>query len=132
MNNFVAEKTSSKKLQEMRLEHFSLTQYTKFMFCCGNKRLKRTIDYLNSLRSIEYLLSSFRDLTFFKYSQLTEKQIKTLGALPIKPAELIDNSNSISFGNIQIVKSYFEEMSNDNNEKDKFDNFFNSNFSVQK
>lgn len=97
------------------------------MTLCGDSRLKRTIDYLNSLRSIEYLINSYSDLTFFKSTNLNEKQLKALQVLPIKPLELEDSDKHQE----EEVKTYFTELNDDkHSDKDIFDDFFNQNFIV--
>jgi hypothetical protein len=98
----------------------------KYSYFCGDKQLKRSIDYLNSLRSIEYLINSYSDLTFFKSTSLNEKQIKALSLLPIKPLELDENHKN----QVEEVKTYFTELEDKQSEKDIFDNFFNTNFKV--
>lgn len=87
----------------------------------GNKSIERTVDYLNSLRSIEYLLASYSDVTFLKTCNLNEKQIKALEVLPIKPLELVDYSH----GDVNQVKSYIKDIVN-KGLNDKYDAFFKS------
>ena len=118
---------NSRRLKEVNIENISLCQYVKHTILCGNSRFKRSIDYLNSLRSIEYLISSYSDLTFFKSTTLNEKQMKALQVLPIKPLEIED------YGKVQVeeVKTYFSELNDDKcRDKDMFDDFFNQNFKV--
>jgi hypothetical protein len=90
---------------------------------CGNKRIKKTIEYINSLISIEYLINSFSDLTFFKHTHLNDKQIKALNILPIKPSQI----ENLNVNDQQIIKKYLTEIAN-NSSIDKYDNFFISNF----
>ncbi len=123
LNNFL-EDTSCNKHRDVKLENFTLSEYTKFRLCCSNKRIKKTIQYVNSLISIEYIINSFSDLTFLKNTNLNENQLKALSVLPIKPSD-IDYAGS--YEHIQAVKKYLLEINN-KNDKDKYDAFFSTNF----
>lgn len=123
-------KTSNRNLNNFKLENFTAFEYFKRSFKCKNDSLKeRTFNYLNSLRSIEYLLNSYSELTFYKSTQLTDEQHLAIQLLPIFPEEQKDFVDE----NIKKVNCYLEKAVEKakNQQAEMNDMFLISNFSVK-
>lgn len=130
INNFMNSSSFNlKNFNNFKIDDFGTYDYIKSKIGCVNKKYEKTFKYLNSLRSIEYLLNSFSDLTFFKSTKLSANQHLALQILPILPEELIDNDDS----NIEKVTKYLTDHESFKKEErpiDKVDVFFTNNFGI--
>ena len=124
-------KTSNRNLNNVKLENFTAFDYFKRTIRCKKDSIKEmTYNYLNSLRSIEYLLNSYSELTFYKSTQLTDEQHLAIQLLPIFPEE----QKVFEDENIKKVNCYLEKTleKSKNQQADINDMFLISNFSVKK
>ena len=118
-----------KNFNNFKIDDFGTYDYIKSKIGCGNTKYEKTFKYLNSLRSIEYMLTSYSDLTFFKSTELSANQHLALEILPILPEELIENDDS----NIEKVTKYIadhESFKKEDRAIDKVDVFFTNNFGI--
>lgn len=119
------------KFENFKIQDFGISDYLKNVIGCGDKNHDKTIQYLNSLRSIEYLLNSYTELTFYKYTELSNIQHLALQLLPIFPEKL----KEIDDESVEKLTKYLNEnefIKEDVRGINKSDAFLTSNFTIKK
>lgn len=128
INNFMNSSSFNlKNYKNFKISKFGTYDYFKSTIGCGDKSLDRTFDYLNSLRSIEYMMNSYTELTFLKSTELSNIQHLALQILPIYPEELV----SFDDNSIEKVSKYLKDnevIRQEGRNIDKYDYFLTSKF----
>lgn len=129
LNNFISTTNSFnfKNYDNYKINKFGTLDYFKSTIGCGDEKLEKTFDYLNSLRSIEYLMNSYTELTFLKSTELSNIQHLALQILPIYPEKLVKMDDA----SIEKVKKYLKDteiIKQEGRNVEKFDVFLTSKF----